>query len=160
MGDAEESFAGFSTMFRNWLPEAPPVKRIAFGCNLLHPAETLEEANTLLQHYVRHLRVDPQVATDLLVQVNRPRDSTSGVAGLRINRLSKWSAASFQLALVTVRSDGPQTASEELGFAAQLQLDVNTALDFEGRLSGNTLTTVWDELVELAREIAREGDVP
>jgi hypothetical protein len=43
--------------------------------------------------------------------------------------------------------------------AVRLDLDINTTADFSSELPSEQLPKIFRELIELGREIAREGDV-
>ena len=45
-------------------------------------------------------------------------------------------------------------------FSCRLELDINTSADYKNDLPVDKLTDVFLELVDLAKEIALEGDIP
>ena len=45
-------------------------------------------------------------------------------------------------------------------FFAQLELDINTALDFQGEFEKGQVQSIFAELVQLGCEIAEQGDIP
>jgi hypothetical protein len=97
IGAFPEVLRGFQELIERWfsLETCPSVIRLAFGAVLLQPVASLQHAYQQLGHYLPSMMSDPEGSSDFLYQINRRRDSTTGIAGLKINRLSKWSAASF-----------------------------------------------------------------
>jgi len=93
-------------------------------------------------------------ATDFLYQVNRPRASRAGVEGLHLNRLSKWSVGGHQV--VTITAVRPTLG--DLRYDLRLELDINTAPDFEGPIPQQKVESVIDDLLDGAREIAEQGN--
>jgi hypothetical protein len=91
---------------------------------------------------------------DFLYQYNRRRRSQR-VPEVKINRLSKWT----WVPLGEVRAEGG-----ELVFPAEsaclLELDINTAPEFQGALPHDRYVPLFEEMVGLAVEIAARGDVP
>ncbi len=92
-GPFPDSLNVFLPPMLRWLDMSPPIQRLAFGAVLLQPVKDRQVGYERISSYLPAIRLDPQGSSDLLYQINRPRDSTSGVTGLRINRLSRWSVA-------------------------------------------------------------------
>lgn len=97
--------------------ELPPCSRLAFGASLNQEMASSRESAEQLAKYVPMLKVDGDWS-DLLFQINRPIDH----AGVRINRLTKWHQATFQVVQV-----GPEGMSAMTKDALRLELDINTA---------------------------------
>jgi len=91
---------------------------------------------------------------DFLYQYNRRRTSLTAPE-VEINRLSKWTWA--PLGEVQVK-DGKLV--HPLESACLLELDINTMPEFQGPLQQDRLAPLFEEMVELAVEIAQRGDVP
>ena len=83
-------------LMSQWLEDSPPIKRLAFAGKLLQFVDSRDEAYRRMNGYLPGVEVDPDT-TDFMYRVNRPRDSQTGIAGLRINRLCTWSAVKFNL---------------------------------------------------------------
>ena len=160
IGTYPESLALFSQLIRRWLglDDFPPINRLAVGSILLHPVDSLSHGYRQLTDYLPSVQIDPNGSSDFQYQINRPRESRSGVSGLRINRLSKWSVATIRL--FTLTGAGPSSRAEAQHHARRLQLDVNTAAEFDTELPADGLIPLLQELVELAGEIASHGDIP
>jgi len=159
LGEASESFLLAMSKWSE-LEGCPLARRLAFGAILNQAVPSKEEGYRLIEHYLPNVDLDPVGSSDFYYQINRPRDSTTGISGLRINRLARWS---ILLQLRKVISFGPQglsQASEPARHAARVELDINTGQDFGGTISREQLRLVLNELVSLAREIASRGDVP
>ncbi len=105
------------------------------------------------------MQLDP-TSSDFSYQINRPRISGSGIPDLKINRLSKWSVASWRLEEWSL---GPQTTVKTLegqeAFSCRLELDINTAADFSGEITSQSLASIFAEQINLGAEIAEHGDI-
>ena len=142
-----------------WLGGEPvPVSRMAVGMELYQPCETREEGYELLDDLIPAVTLDGENTSEFTYRINRPRDSTIGVPGLRINRLSTWSVVKLSL---SVQQVGVEGAEVELGteHAARVELDVNTVPQPDG-LPADRLVDVFEELATLGSEIAGSGDIP
>jgi hypothetical protein len=137
------------------------IRRIAFGGVALQPTDTTEAAYRLLSEYVPNVP-DSREASDFLYQINRWRthsvQTVSGAQELKINRLSKWSAGQ----LIQTVLGPPKTDSMKLGESiyARLEFDINTDGEWEGAFSPEVAAQILAHLVDLAQEIAAEGDIP
>ena len=138
----------------------PPLGRIALGAVLLSPTESRESGYRQLQPYLPKVTLDASISSDFSYQINRRRRAESLRSGLEINRLSKWSVVFFQIgALVLSGGRGKNVVGSE-EHACRLELDVNTALEFEGEFPREEVPGIFDYLCALAVEISKEGDLP
>lgn len=162
IGLVSDSLRVFSELIERWIQSEsfPPVKRIALGTILLHPVENGKQGYEQLSAYLPAIQLDTEHSSDFSYQINRPRASVSGLADLKINRVSRWSVALMRAGSIAV---GPQTVESVMGrehFACRLELDINTAADFAGSLPRERLPAILHELASFGEEIVREGDVP
>lgn len=165
IGPFLEVIEPFVELMLRWfnLKTCPELKRLAFGPILVHPVDSHAAGYRQLSAYLPNVKLDPEGSSDFLYQINRVRDSTSKIDGLRINRLSKWSVATVQTIGFFV---GPisdiSISMDKVGLfrACRLDLDINTAAEFTGPLPKKQLSLIFQELVDLAKEIAVEGDIP
>lgn len=162
IGSFPESLDAFSQLMLRWfeLGTCPSVQRLAFGAILLQPVEDRQTGYQQISAYLSSVRLDPEGSSDFSYQINRPRDSTSGIPGLRINRLSKWSVAAWKTGQFSVRPTAVQHFLGQAYFACRLEMDINTVPDFQDELSREQLPQVFQGLVDLGREIVKEGDIP
>jgi len=164
IGPFPDTLEGFLHLMLRWLgsEDCPELARVAFGSVLLQPVGSRDESYRRLGSYLPSLQLDAQGSSDFLYRINRPRASTAGLAGLRINRLSTWSAVVLRSAKFAIGTGpGPtvwSSAREE--HACRLELDVNTMSDFKGLLPRQHVVGVFQELVNLGKEIAERGDIP
>ena len=143
------------------LKTCPVLQRLAFGAILTYPVDNLASGYQQLSTYLPSVKLDPGNSSDFLYQINRVRDSTSGIDNLRINRLSKWSVAAVQTMGFTVGQDlDMSVAKGGLLRACRLELDINTITVLKKPLPPNKLNIVFKELIKLAKEIIKEGDIP
>ncbi len=148
-------------MFR-WfgIQTCPPLRRLAFGAILVQPVDDRKSGYKQISAYLPNVKLDPDGSSDLIYQINRPRDSRSGVPGLRINRLSKWSVSLLQTVAFSLEKTSVSMAPGRELSACRLELDVNTSADFQGEFPREQVAVIFDELVRLGSEIVDEGDIP
>lgn len=161
VGYLPDSLDTFGALMLRWLDlETSPVPiRLALGCIVVQPVGDREAGYRRLETYLHSVELSPGDSSDFLYQINRPRRSTSGIKGLQVNRLSKWSVARLRGGVVAVRPDSAHLMPGPECFACRLELDINTAADYQHELPRETLAKVFEELVDLTREIAQRGDV-
>lgn len=160
-GSLSDALGPFHKLVLAWLPLAPPVTRLAFGAILFQPAENRRAGYAQIAGYIPSVKLDPDGSSDFLYQINRPRDSVSGIGGLRINRLTKWSVMLFERVRVEFKRPGVVAAgSLAMRSACRLELDINTSPEFSGPLPHERLQSLFEELLTLGQEIAAKGDVP
>jgi hypothetical protein len=130
---------------------------MAFGSVLLHRENTKEAGYERLGHYIP-VR-PPADSSDFVYQINHPVMSGTGIANLRINRLTKWSTGVFRTVGFSIAFGRPTVAPVEhtAAYALRLELDINTAPDFAGPIPADRLVDVYKEFVHLGRGIAAEG---
>lgn len=154
----------FKDLMGRWLVDCPPLQRLAFGAALYLPVAKREEGYRQLKQYLPFsrenslhaggfLEYSPQNG-DFLYQFNRRRPSGS-VPGVQLNRLSKWQ----WVPLGEVRVEGGKLVEPSTS-ACLLELDINTAPEFQGVLPHDRLVPLLNEMIGLAVEIAAQGDVP
>ena len=157
IGQFNEVLPMFTDLMLRWLgfESRPPVQRLAFAATLVQQVQDQEAGYERLAAYLHSVTVDTRNSCDLAYQINRPRSlGLSGMTDFRVNRLSKW----YVMAVVA----GPLLPGPPIRFpstehyACRLELDINTAQEFEGELSD--LSNVLKLLVELGKEIAEGGD--
>lgn len=156
IGSAIEALDIFSKLSKRWLAhkEIPDVNRLALGGVLSHQEEDKRTAYLRLLDYIP-VKVDPE-SSDLLFQINLPINSRSGIEGLAINRLSKWSVAMFKLISLNVPG-GLLLQDLKTTIALRSEIDINTAQEFQRELPKNQLIDVFNELVEHGSSLIANG---
>lgn len=166
IGKFTEILVPFAQVMNRWLNlnSCPEIKRIAFGAVLLSAVDNRASGYRQLAGYLPSVNLDPEHSSDLLYQINRARDSATGIANLTINRLSKWSVVAISTAgLVLEPTQITQILYHETPqqyFACRLELDINTTTGQQEPLPRETVPSIFAELVDLGQEIMREGDIP
>ncbi len=155
----------FTSLAHRWLSSCSSATRLAFGADLVQPSDSIAAAYLRLGYYLQSIKIDPENSSDFFYRINRPRLSRSGINGLKINRLSSWSVLQARLLSFEVAAVGrPKSSHVSLAPSAQpacrVELDINSSADFVGDLPSDTLNVLFSELIELANEIATQGDVP
>lgn len=161
VGPLPESLNTFSQLMSRWFEsgECPSAQRLAFGAILLQPVDDRQTGYQRLAAYLPDLQLSLEGATDFFYQINRARNSCSGIPGLKINRLSKWAAFSWTITEIPPVPEGRLQVRQK-GTGCRVELDINTHPDFSGDLPQDQLPRIFEELVTLGQEIAREGDIP
>lgn len=151
VGAAEDVAGSFSTVVEKFLAldDLPVVGRIAFGATLLHEESSRDTAYERIADYVPVQL--PQGCTDFLFQVNRPTQSSSGVDGLMVNRLTKWNVASLKVQNIA----GMIAISSQFYF--RVELDMNTSPSFKAEIPKHKLKDVYQELLRSGMAIAAGG---
>lgn len=157
LGSFADSLDSFLSLMLRWIEMAPPIQRLAFGAVLNRSTDSSKEAYKLISSYLP-FSLDED-SSDFIYQINRPRKSASTeVSDLLINRLSKWIVTLLEGFILAPNK--PESYIKTLTqFAVRLELDINTTPEFSVELSSEQLSQVFQELVELGKEIATKGDV-
>lgn len=149
----------FGGLMARWLENCPALIRLAFGAIGHQPVRDRVEAYTLLARYLPAIEMDIEHSEDFLYQINRPRESAI-VTELKINRLSKWTAALFvglrldvSKAVIQQRLAGGQTS-------CRMEFDISTDAARTKEFPRVQLPALFEELKNLALELATKGDVP
>jgi len=150
----------FDPLIRRWLANCPPLIRLAFGAVVFEQVSDIVAGYRRLAEYLPGIQIDPEGSSDFFYQINRPRNSTL-VDTLRINRLSKWSVTQFlpfRLMVAPHLIQSLPIGSGEL--ACRIELDISTTAEFVGELPRAKLPQLFEELKNLATEVATRGDIP
>lgn len=159
IGALDDLLGRFRELMLRWLAKGPPLQRLAFGAVLLQVVENRQKGFQLLARYLPALQLEAEGSSDFLYRINRPRGSCTGIQGLSINRLATWYVATWKTTAVSLGPDAVQVLPGLERFTCNLELDINTGPEFQAELSGEQLTSVFQEVVEFGLEIARQGDV-
>ncbi|MFV2045347.1 MAG: hypothetical protein ACC700_19205 [Anaerolineales bacterium] len=161
LGPLGESVGEFASIAQGWLLHdlTPPLRRLAFGATLFLPVEDLATGYRALDQYLHSVEIDPENMADFKFQVNRPRVLGEIVPTLSINRLSRWSVGSTQVALIRFSSDDLVQFGGESGYACNLELDINTSADFEDEIGKAQSAEIYRILLDMGIEISQDGDV-
>ena len=161
LGPVLEMAGHFSAIAEKWLirDDLPAIARVAFGAVLIHPEADHRTGYLRLPDYVP-VPVDPE-SSDFFYQITLPPvPSATGIEGLRLNRLSKWSVVAMNLAALTFMGEAVQAQSLLKSFALRLELDMNTVPSFPGPIPHERLVDLYRELVSTGQGIATNGVVP
>jgi hypothetical protein len=111
----------------------------------------------MLDRYLRWVEIDPQ-SSEFLYRINRRATSTV-IQGMSINRLSTWLMGKFAVLVRIVDGGHPEQQIQPTEtFACAVELDINTAPEFQGPLPHADLPRIFGELVASGVEIATRGD--
>jgi hypothetical protein len=158
LGSYLEKSNWLRNLMGRWLPNCPPIKRVAFIAPLLQPVTDPSEGMRLLDRYLRYLEVHPE-SGDLLYRINRRKPSTA-VPGVDINRVCTWALSTAFLFEVEVSPlSASQREASPQGLYCALGLDVNTMPENQATLAQDRLPELLSELVNTATEVATRGDI-
>ncbi len=158
VGNFPEALDAFVTLIQRWLPSCPDASRLALGGVLFQPQADRNVAYVQLQKYLPAVRLDPRTS-EFLYQINRPRNTQTGIPQLRINRLTKWSVMLLQSLLIAAGEGSPTVTGTHREVACRLEVDLNSSAEFVGPLPPDRLVPLLNELATWAKEIAISGDV-
>ena len=153
----------FQKLMQRWLTNCLPTHRLGYGAVLLFPAENLLNAYEVLNDLLPTIEIDSKNTHDFHYRINRRRSSHSSGAGMEINRLSTWSAANVSTIGVDISPNKqgiPRIIKSINHSVCRLELDINTAAEFNAQIDKSIVTELFSELVYLGNEIASEGDIP
>ena len=157
LGLFTESVDSFIKLMTRWLEDAPPTQRLAFGAVLIKPVYSSKEGYEWISAYLP-FNLDEN-SSDFLYQINRPRKSASTEdPDLLINRLSKW-GVSLLTSFTFDPSKLEQYVTQPPRFSVRLELDINTTPSLSQEVGLERLPRIFQELVELGKEIASKGDI-
>lgn len=163
IGKFSKMLTRFAEVANRWLnlDSFPEIQRIAFGAVLLASVDSRASGYRQLAAYLPSIDIDPKHSTDFLYQINRPRESASGVTNIIINRLAKWSVAGVS------RTDFVLGATQTMyrdviqqHFACRVELDINTTEERREPLDRSKVPAILSELIVLGKEIVIKGDIP
>ena len=153
----------FHQLMARWLPLCPSTNRLAFGAVLLLPADTVPEACNMLSTFLPAVKIDCENTTDFLYRINRRRNSNCDIQALEINRVSTWSIANVSGINIELGL-GNQPLQKIVKLTddtiCRLELDINTAPEFDNEIPAAIVPAIFDELGKLGNEIASQGDIP
>jgi hypothetical protein len=140
------------------LPSFPLLGRLAFGSTLIEAVSNKKEGYDRLATFLR-FPIDSENSSDFFYQINRPRLSDIITPKIIINRLSKWSVASHQTVALQIKPEPKTFSPTNLRHAVRLEVDINTSQDFAKPLPKEKLIILFNQLVDYAVEISKEGDI-
>lgn len=163
IGKFTEILAPFAQVTNKWLnlDSCPEIQRIAFGAVLFASVDSRASGYHQLAAYLPCVDIDPEHSSDFLYQINRTRESTTGISNLTINRLTKWSVAvMFGGGFILEPTQISYHETPQQYFACRLELDINTAAGQREPLPRDRVPSILSELMDVAKEIVIEGDIP
>lgn len=152
----------FSEAVITWLRGCPAITRLAFGVSLILETTSKNDSYHLLSNYL-NFDLEPESSSDFNYQINRGRLSRT-VPELWINRMTRWSAVRHVKLMGNLNlSESPSNfslSSSDHSHGAKLELDINTSAERNAAIPDGARLQLYSELVQLAIEIVREGDIP
>jgi hypothetical protein len=157
LGSFMEKQAWFRGLMEQWLPRCPLIYRLAFTASLLQSVPDHPAGYRMLDRYLRWVEIDTH-SSEFLYRINR-RANSAVVQGMSINRLSTWLVGKFAVLVQVVEGGHPeQQIDSKEKLACAVELDINTAPEFQGPLPNADLPRIFAELVTAGVEIATRGD--
>lgn len=159
VGSFEEQYTGFVSLVKKLfdITTFPSVTRLAFGSVINLPIKDRVEGYKQLSAYIKNIKIDPVKSRDFIYRINRRRASTTGIDSLEINRLNRWSVASFRTIVLSIPTS-EKTRTKDC-CACRLEIDINTCQEFQNHLPKGKLSEIFDELVDMGKEIITQGDI-
>lgn len=164
IGSYDECRDAFVQRMLKWLKtECPATKRVAYGAILLLPRSSLVEAYETLDKLLPSVSLTSVDTTDFSYRINRTRPTSSEIEGLRINRISNWTALEIINARVQLPKNAPASVPVEVQSTVpicRLELDINTDALYSEEFEKQQIEAIFGELVLAGSEIASKGDIP
>lgn len=151
IGPTDEAIGLMETVAAKWLIRAdlPPVTRLAFGATFLHQESEKRTGYVRLRDYVP-VQIDEE-SSDFFYQINlRRKISATQIAGLHLNRLSKWSVTDNRLLRNATGILSQSGTIVPLRFATRIEVDINT-------VPGSPAVLQNERLIDIFRELVAEG---
>lgn len=161
IGTYADATTELNSRITTWIQTAPPIIRLAWGGVFLFPVESKVNSYEILAAHLPSLKLDSVGSSELLYQINRPRNSNV-LEGLVINRLQKWSSLRIQRIHLQI-APGNQTVSNANApgvDACRLELDVNSSGERVDPLPAESVSKLYAELTGFSDEIISRGDIP
>jgi hypothetical protein len=161
LGDFAAASHSVSAMIAKWLPQAPALNRLAFGAQLVVPANDQVAAMRIVSGMLDFIKIDWTGLRDFTFQANRPK-STAILPDMEpFNRVVKFQAIVRKRVLATFGTEPPPpiaTTSEQN--AAYCELDFSTAVPTnpQAELPRENLEKLLNALVESAKDAVLKGD--
>jgi hypothetical protein len=152
----------FTHLMDTWLAQCPAIRRLAFFGRFFQRTPTRDDSYHLLERYLPGIRVDV-TGTDFLYRINRKRPAATPIAGLQLNRICTWCGAKLSVgAFVQALGNPRSTQNFAFGdtFGSIIDVDTNTAAEFDGVLPHDTLIPLFHELKDIAVDAVARGDAP
>jgi hypothetical protein len=137
--------------------------RVGYAPVLFARAESRIEANRFLADLLPSVNFNPEVDSDILWQINRPRQSQR--LDCRLNRLVKWQTLASMLTTAQLVEGGvmlgaglPSPGLEK--FTVRVEMDLNAFVPRTEEDLAVVIRKLLAEFQTLASEIAEKGDVP
>jgi hypothetical protein len=149
-----DALTAFKDLVPRLLETLPPIRRLAFGGVLFLQVMNRAHAYEVLEKYLHlGLKYSDQEG-DFFYQYNRRRWSKR-VPKIQINRLTRWTWVPLaEVRIVDGKLEPPRDS------ACRLEVDINTAPEFQGTIPRERVAPLFEELISLAAEITAQGDVP
>lgn len=157
IGAMEDLLNSFLTLMGRWIKISPPVQRIAFGALLNTPLKSKKEICEWVRFYLPKIDLDEE-SSEFAFQINRPRISAK-IPSLYINRLSKWSIDTSFVIDLSKSTQFLEPQHPEPQLSAKLELDISTVPSVSIKFSSEEYFKIFEELVELGKEITIKGDI-
>ena len=137
------------------------VRRVAVGIVAVVRVHTHQEAYGHLARLLPSVQVDAEGSADFLYQINRPRQTDLDGLTMKVNRLSRWSAATVVRVSVTAPATLPvkttQHAQQET--VVQADIDVNSDADRTDQIPPQWCGALVESFCKSALEILDKGDL-
>jgi len=160
IGSFYEALDCFLPLMSQWFEHINdiPIRRLAFGAILHMPVENRKKGYEVMSKYLHNITLDIENSSDLFYQINRPRDSKI-INDLIINRLTKWQVISLISGQIPLEQTKLGYVPIMEDYSCQLELDINSSNSFKDLIPYKKTKGIFEEFVELGKEISEKGDI-
>lgn len=151
--DVADQIHNFFVKVMEWKRRVPnAVSRVAFGFVGMFVVDTIAKGNELLSEYAPYMKFDPESASDVMVQINRPEDSGI-LPSLKLNYVNKLGVLTGQFMQMTFGGFPQLTQNNVL----RLEYDFSTPFDRVEPLPDDVVCRIFDKFSRKAITALREG---
>jgi hypothetical protein len=155
IGELKSQLTQFAKATLDWLPAwEVPTTRLSLVVRAVAPGGSLEACYQILKDNLRSVRVRPGEMNEFIFRVNWKAKTATLREGY-YNRITTWSAVQFKMSGMVGPEQGVPIATQQF---AQVEMDLNTPQDRSTALPSDRLTTIYRDLLQLALEIADNGE--
>ena len=162
LGEFEKPLKLFRELISKWIPESPPLTRLAFGTVLSIKTPNQSESVLVLSRFLPFVKLNWLDVQDFNIQLNQPRPSCRHANLGAINRLIKWQAALRKAFVATISLGSPSsplTTKEETAVLCELDISTPALPDPAAILPRENVSALFEELLENASDIVVKGGV-
>jgi hypothetical protein len=159
IGTIETSYAIVDELMKKWVSKTNTLilDRIAVAGTFVLDVESKEDGYEILSKYLKELNIDWKNSSDLIYQINKPREIKLFDKEMRINRLTTWGVTGFKVTLIQPQIKNIESF-QPVDFAIKLDFDINTSEEINGKFNQKEFLEVIKIFLNIAKEVTEKGN--